>query len=221
VYIEEARLIGPGTKEMCRATVNSRHHDSKSNRYINRHVEVKLDPCRSVSIGNYSLLTNIKSCKGCNVPTVTLKGIGCKSEPLTKAGILKHVLENNHVVKWLCYVFHTPVGHSKKLLLLGMSAIKLSAIDINYHIDESFEGRPSALQFKQGFKNSKVIRGRIECYEYLVEKENVSPCDIYRNSDIYRNTTLYDEQDNKVLITEIQLKNIVDRLGKERGCHWN
>ena len=107
------------------------------------------------------------------------------------------------------------MGHSKKLLLLGMSAIKLSGIDINYHIDESFEGRPSALQFKQGSKHSKVTHGRVECYEYRVEKENTSPCDIYRNSDNYPNTTLYDEQDNKVLMTEIQLKNIVDRLGKE------
>ncbi len=32
---------------------------------------------------------------------------------------------------------------------------------------------------------------------------------------MYRNTTLYDEHDNIVLMTEIQLKNIVDRLGKE------
>jgi hypothetical protein len=32
---------------------------------------------------------------------------------------------------------------------------------------------------------------------------------------VYRNTTLYDEHDNIVLMTEIQLKNIVDRLGKE------
>ena len=161
VYIEEARLVGPGTKEICRATVNRRHKDSKSNRYINRHVEVKLDSCGSVSIGHSSLLTNIKSCKEYNVPTVTLKGIGGKSEPLTKAGILKHVLKNKRVVKWLCYVFDTPVGHSKKLLLLGMSAIKLSGIDINYHIDESFEGRPSALRFKQKSKHSKVTHGRV------------------------------------------------------------
>jgi hypothetical protein len=99
------RLVGPGTKEICRAMVNSRHKDSKSSRYINRHVEVNLDSFGSVSIGHSSLLTNIKSCKEYNVPTVTLKGIGGKSEPLTKAGILKHVLKNKRVVKWLCYVF--------------------------------------------------------------------------------------------------------------------
>ncbi len=94
---------------------------------------------------------------------------------------------------------------------------KLSGIDINYHIDESFEGIPSPLQFKQGPKHSKVMHGRVECYEYRVKKEDVSPCDIYRNSDNYRSTTLYDEQDNKVLMTEIQLKNIVDRLGGTDG----
>ncbi len=32
---------------------------------------------------------------------------------------------------------------------------------------------------------------------------------------MYRNTTLYDKLDNIVLMTEIQLKNIVDCLGKE------
>jgi hypothetical protein len=215
VYIEEARLVGPGTKEICRATINSRHISAKSNRYVNSHVEVKLDSCGSVSIGHSSLLTNIKSCKEYNIPTVTLKGIGGKSEPLTKAGILKHVLDNKRVVKWLCYVFDAPVGHSKRLLLLGMSAIKLSGIDINHHIDESFEGRSSALRFKQGSKHSVITHGRVECYQYKIDKENITPGDIYRNSENYRVTTLFDGQDNIALMTEIQLKNIVDRLGKE------
>ncbi len=81
VYIEEARLVGPGTKEICRATINSRHVSSKSNRYVNSHVEVKLDSCGSVSIGHSSLLTNIKSYKEYNIPTVTLKGIGESQNP--------------------------------------------------------------------------------------------------------------------------------------------
>ncbi len=85
--MEEARLVGPGTKEICRATVNRRQVSAKSNRYVNSHVEVKFDSCGSVSIGHSSLLTNIKSCKEYNIPTVTLKGIGGKSEALTKAGI--------------------------------------------------------------------------------------------------------------------------------------
>jgi hypothetical protein len=147
---------------------------------------------------------------------VTLKGIGGKSEPLTNAGILKHVLDNKRVVKWLCYVFDAPVGHSKRLILLGMSAIKLSGIDINHHIDESFEGRSTVLRFKQGTKHSEVTFGRVECYQYKkIDKENITPGDIYRNSENFRVTTLFDGQNNIALMTEIQLKNIVDRLGKE------
>ena len=113
----------------------SRQQNSESKKYFNTQVEVKLDTCGSVSIGHSSFLTDIKACKDYKVPTVVLKGIGGKTEPLTKVGILKHVLPNKRTVKWLCYVIDTPVGHSHKLLLLGMSAIKLSKIDINFHID--------------------------------------------------------------------------------------
>ncbi len=43
-----------------------------------------------------------------------------------------HVLPSKRTVKWLCYVFDTPVGHSQRLLLLSMSAIKLSGIYLAY-----------------------------------------------------------------------------------------
>jgi hypothetical protein len=137
VYIEEARLIEPGTKEICRAIINSRHKSVLKRQYVTSRVEAKLDSCGSVSIGHSTLLSNIKTCKEYRIPSVTLKGIGGKTEPLTRAGILKHVLPNGRMVKWLCYVFDTPVGRSEKLLLLSMSAIKLSGIDVNYHIDKS------------------------------------------------------------------------------------
>jgi hypothetical protein len=42
-----------------------------------------------------------------------------------------------------------------------------------------------------------------------INKDDITPCEVYRN------TTLYDKLDNTVLMTEIQLKNIVDRKGKE------
>ncbi len=103
--MEEARLVKPGTKEICRALINRRHQSSESKKYLYTQVEVKLDSCGSVSIGHSSLLTDIKSCKDYKVPTVILKGIGGKTEPLTKVGILKHVLPNKRTVKWLCYVF--------------------------------------------------------------------------------------------------------------------
>ncbi len=99
IYIEEARLIKPGTKEICRALLNSRRQNSESGKYSNTQVEVKLDSCVSVSIGHSSLLTDIKTCKEYNVTTVILKGIGKKTEPLTKVDILKHVLPNKHIVK--------------------------------------------------------------------------------------------------------------------------
>ena len=162
-----------------------------------------------MSIGHSTLLSDIRTCKEYRVPTVTLKGIGGKTEPLTRAGILKHVLPNGRMVKWLCYVFDTPVGRSEKLLLLSMSAIKLSGIDVNYHIDQSFEGRCAPLKFKDKLRPTGETHSRAETYYYKIDRGDLTPCDMYRN------TTLYDEHDNIVLMTEIQLKNIVDRLGKE------
>jgi hypothetical protein len=162
-----------------------------------------------VSIGHSTLLSDTRTCKEYRVPTVTLKGIGGKTEPLTRAGILKHVLPNGRMVKWLFYGFDTPVGRSEKLLLLSMSAIKLSGIDVNYHIDQLFEGRCVPLRFKDKFKPTGETHSRAETYYYKIDKGDSTP------GDLYRNTTLYDEHDNIVLMTEIQLKNIVDRLGKE------
>ncbi len=208
VYIEEARFIEPGTKEICRAIINSRHQSLLKGKYVTSRVEVKLDSCESVSIGHSTLLSDIRTCKEYRViPTVTstLKGIGGKTEP----GILKHVLPSGRMVKWLCYAFDTPVGRSEKLLLLSMSAIKLSGIDVNYHIGQSFEGRCVSLRFKDKFKPTGETHRRAETYYYKIDKGDLTPCDLYRN------TTLYDEHDNIVLMTEIQLKNIVDRLGKE------
>jgi hypothetical protein len=205
-------LIEPGTKEICRAIINSRHQSVLKRKYVTSCVEAKLDSCGSVSIGHSTLLSNIKTCKEYHIPAViALKGIGGRTEPLTKAGILKHVLPSGRMVKWLCYVFDTPVGRSEKLLLMSMSAIKLSGIiDVNYHIDESFEGRCVPLMFKVELKPTGYTHhSRAETYYYKIDKGDVTPCDVYRN------TTLYDEHDNIVLMTEIQLKNIVDRLGKE------
>ncbi len=128
-------MIEPGTKEICRTIINSRYQSVLKRQYDTSRVEAKLDSCGSVSIGHSTLLSNIKTCKEYRIPSVTLKGIGGRTEPLTKAGILKHVLPDGRLVKWLCYVFDTPVGRSEKLLLLSMSAIKLSGIDVNYHID--------------------------------------------------------------------------------------
>jgi hypothetical protein len=126
-----------------------------------------------VSIGSHStLLSNIKTCKEYHIPTVPFKGIGEKTEPLPKAGISKHVLPSGRMVKWLCYyTFNTPVGRSEKLLLLSMSAIKLSGIDVNYHIDESFEGRcVPRLKFKMELKPTGNTHSRAKTYYYKIDK---------------------------------------------------
>jgi hypothetical protein len=57
-----------------------------------------------------------------------------------------------------------------RLLLLGMSAIKLSGIDINYHIDESFEGKCSPLKFKEELKSTGETHSRAETYYYKVSQ---------------------------------------------------
>ena len=91
---------------------------------------------------------------------------------------------------------------------VGYQAV-LSGIDINFHVDESFEGRSAPLKFKSNPAHVKEAYCRAETYYYKTSKDNITPCDVYGN------TALYDKLDNIVLMTEIQLKNIVDRLGKE------
>jgi hypothetical protein len=91
--------------------------------------------------------------------------------------------------------FDTPVGRSDKLLLLSMSAINLSGINVNYHIDESFEGTCVPLKFKIELKPTGNTHSRAETYYYKIDKGDLTPCDVYRN------TTLHDEDDNIVLMT--------------------
>jgi hypothetical protein len=89
VYLEEAKLITPGTKKICRAVMNARYQKGERTKFTNQRVEVKLDSCGSVSIANSAFLTNIKTCKEYRIPSVSLKGIGGKTEPLTKAAALQ------------------------------------------------------------------------------------------------------------------------------------
>ena len=78
IYLEEAKLITPGTKEICRAFMNARYQKGERTKFTNQRVEVKFDSCGSVSIANSAFLTNIKTCKEYRIPSVSLKGIGGK-----------------------------------------------------------------------------------------------------------------------------------------------
>ena len=129
VYIEEAKLIGPGTKEICRAAAKLRCKNEKG-RLSSQWIEAKLDSCGSVSLSHSKFLTEIKPCKDYKLPTVTLKGIGGKTQPLQEAGVLKVVKPDNRISKLLCYVFDQAVGNTERLLLISMSAINKAKFDI-------------------------------------------------------------------------------------------
>ena len=88
VCIEEAKLIGPGTKEICRAAAKLRCNNEKG-MISSQWIEAKLNSCGSVSLPHSRFLTEIKPCKDYKLPIATLKGIGGKTQPLQKAGVLK------------------------------------------------------------------------------------------------------------------------------------
>jgi hypothetical protein len=122
VYIEESWLIGPGTKEICRAAVKIRGIGSKGS-FSSNWVYAKLDSCGSVSLSHSKFLTEIKSCKDYKLSALTLKGMGGKTQPLQKACLLKVIIPHNRFIKLLCYAFDEAVGNLEQLLLLSMYAI--------------------------------------------------------------------------------------------------
>ena len=82
-----------------------------------------------------------------HVPVVTLNGIGGKTHPITEAGVLTHVTQRKKCIKFLCYVFDTPVGNAQEILLLGLSTIVDANIDIRYHMNFSAQGISKMIRF--------------------------------------------------------------------------
>ena len=72
-----------------------------------------MDSCGSVSLAHSKYLSNIKDCSQYNIPIVTLNGIGGSTLPITKAGVLTHVTPQRKLIKFLCYVFDTPIGKTR------------------------------------------------------------------------------------------------------------
>ncbi len=70
--------------------MNARYQEEEGAKFSNQRIEVKLNSCGSVSIANSAFLINIKTCKEYRIPSVSLKGIGGETEPLTKAEILEN-----------------------------------------------------------------------------------------------------------------------------------
>ena len=185
---------------------------------MNTICEVKLDSCGSVSLAHSKFLTSIKECKQYGIPIVTLNGIGGKTLPITKAGILSHVKPQGKIVKFLCYVFDTPVGNTNEILLLGLKTIVEADIDIRYHMKLSVQGLSKMVRFVEDIPDNKsnkssIKHGRVEVLHYKTEVVLNHGCS--SAVERYRRTTYFDECENTILMTEIQLKNIVERLQME------
>ena len=133
IFLSEERIISPGSTEISRANFRIRHQN-EDRKFVNTVKEVKLDSCGSVSLAHSKYLSSIKTCEQYNIPIVSLNGIGGKTRPLTSAGILSHVKTGGKIVKFLCYVFDTPVGNTAEILLLGLKTIVDSNIDIRHHM---------------------------------------------------------------------------------------
>jgi hypothetical protein len=126
--------------------------------------EVKLDSCGSVSSAHSKYLSSIKTCKQYNIPIVSLHGIGGKTRPLTSAGTLSHVKSGGKIVKFLCYVFDTPVGDTAEILLLGLKTIVDSNIDIRYHMKLSVNVIPEMIKF---IEHEDTLLNELHCVDIL------------------------------------------------------
>ncbi len=103
------------------------------------------------------------------------------------------------------------ITDNEKIILSGISPkYSIDNIDKGNFIIEEFQDdlAMNTARFKGYTPDAKIVAHlRTRAKEFNVD--NITPCDVYRN------TSLYDKLDNIVLMTEIQLKNIVNCLGKE------
>ncbi len=146
-------------------------------------IEAKLDSCGSVSLSHSKFLMEVKPCKEYKLPMVTLKGIGGKTQPLQKAGVLKVIKPDNRILKLLCYVFDEPVGNTELLLLISMSAINKAKTDVQYHIEHSCEGRCKPLRFVNGNKEELLLADTLDYFENMKENERIAVC--YNGHPLY------------------------------------
>jgi hypothetical protein len=180
---------------------------------VNRIKEVKLDSCGSVSLAHSRYLSDVRSCSQYKIPIVTLNGIGGRTLPITKAGILIHVIPQKKLIKFLCYVFDTPIGKVQEMILLGLKTIVEANIDIRHHMKLSVQGLTKMIRFLEEENQPYEGRKRIELLQYDIEVNN--PLEGESAVDYYRGTTIFEEYENEGVMTEIQLKNIVERLQSE------
>ncbi len=102
------------------------------------------------------------------------------------------------------------MGNTSEILLLGLRTIVDANIDIRYHMKLSVEAVSKMVRFVE---NESAPLGEL----YHIELSNVNMVDTKLSGtetamELYRETDLYEHYENVSLMTEIQLKNIVERL---------
>ena len=107
---------------------------------VSTRIEAKLDTCGAASLVHSRYLRDIKPCTEWNMREATLQGIGGKTKPVTKAGILHIQKPNGAVLRLKCYMFDEPVGRAHEMVLLSMKAVLNCEFDIRYHARKSAEG---------------------------------------------------------------------------------
>jgi hypothetical protein len=216
--ILEAESIRPGSKSICHASVQlqvgRRGTESKP-------INAKLDSCGSVSIAHGNLLNAIKPARNYKLPNIRLRGIGGKTNMLTKAGSLKIKRPNNECCEIMCYVFNEVVGQTEEMLLISLSAIIDANINILYQMKESNRNTCQDLQFWPDNKTFEEICNDVsikeEVHKIIRHREKQHPRDIYLSVDEYAEVEKDQIQDvvHETYMTEIQLRRIVDRNAQE------
>jgi hypothetical protein len=127
-----------------------------------------------------------------NIPIVTLNGIGGKTHPITEAGVLTHVTPQKKYVKFLCYVFDTPVGNAQEILLLGLSTILVDAnIDIRYHMSFSAQGISKMIRFLDEEPAQNLVLHVVDPPQDAPHENVVTGKETA--SELYGDTSSYDE----------------------------
>jgi hypothetical protein len=243
IYLSELRItedeeeilktesIRPGTKTICHASMQLLLERGQ-NTVIT--AKGKLDSCGSVSIAHSNLLNTIKPARDYKLPNIRLRGIGGRTNMLSKIGVLKIKRPSNESCELLCYVFNEVVGQTEEMLLISLSAIIDAKINILYHMNESNKNECHALKFWPNNKTFEEV-----CKDVTVDEEinqvfraeaRINPRDLYLSSDnfvevekhqlvnllinhIETGTTVLEE----AYMTEIQLRRVLDRNGSNMG----
>ena len=241
IYISETRLLNsditengkttecirPGSKAICSANIKI-----KTN-YIKDPIQkfkAKLDSCGSVSLAHTNLLKDIRPVSQHHLPKVRLLGIGGKTNFLTKAGVLNIQKPNKRTCRILCYVFDEVLGNTKEMLLISLSAIVESKINILHHMAESNKNQCTDIQFWPDDKSLDDICSMLSTMKTTkdIESTDIHPRDLYLSTEMYNEefrqdvvevTKMAHNINNTVIhgtyMTEIQLRRIVDRTKNE------